>query len=296
MVRQYLCNRSTDVKEGAIGYAVGTLPQRPGLLGRLLARGDAVSIERGVLVIAPASGKCVPPNWLSDNGDMLVRQILGVTGQDAYRYQGHKTGHYGPHRSAGLTLQFQSVMTDDEAYAIFNTELTRARNTASGKKGDPLPAGQFRAASGSHLMKFWQTTGIALKRLAAMHDYIGRLRNVLISASPTRGRDDGRLDAGSLRVLNISSALIRQAMELDKQPTKTEQATDKPRTRRPYKDITQAQHSCGVQPVMTARENQYGNKVIRERGNTGTIEAIHSRKLPQEQSVDEWLADFDSVI
>lgn len=283
------------MKEGAIGYAFGTLPQHPGLLGWLLARGDAVSIERGVLVIAPASGKSVPPNWLSDNGDMLVRQILGVTGQDAYRYQGHKTGHYGPHRSAGLTLQFQSVMTDDEAYAIFNAELTRARNTANGKKGDPLPAGQFRAASGSHLMKFWQSTGIALKRLAAMHDYIGRLRNVLISASPTLGRDDGRLDAGSLRALNISSALIRQVMALDNQSTKTGQATDKPRTSRPYKDITQSQQSCGVQPVMTTWANQCGNTVIRERGNTGTLPALPTSKLPQEQSVDEWLADYDSA-
>jgi hypothetical protein len=282
------------VKESAIGYAVGTLPQRSELLGWLLARGDAVSIERGVLVIAPASGKSVPSDWLSDNGKTLIRQILGVIGQDAYRYQSHKTGHYGPHKSAGLTLQFQSVMTDDEAYAIFNAELTRARNIASGKKGDPLPAGQFRAAPGSHLTKFWQSTGIALKRLAAMHDYIGRLRNVLFSASPTLGRDDGRLDAGSLRALNIPSALIRQAMALDIQPTKTGQATDTPRTSRPYKDIAQSQQPCGVQPVMTTGANHCGNTVIRGRGNTGTLQTTPTRKPPQEQSVDEWLADYDS--
>lgn len=251
------------MKENAIGYAAGTLPQRPELLGWLLARGDAVSIERGVLVIAPASGKSVPSNWLSDNSEALIRQILGVIGQDAYRYQSHKTGHYGPRRSAGLTLQFQSVMADEEAYAIFNVELTRARNTASGQKGDPLTAGQFRAPPGSHLTKFWQSTGIALKRLAAMHDYIGRLRNVLFSASPTLGRNDRRLDAGSLRALNIPSALIRQAMALDNQPTRTGQATDTSRTSKPYKDVAQVQQPCGVRSVMTTGANHCGNTVIR---------------------------------
>lgn len=284
------------MKESTTSYATGTLPQRTELLGRLLARRDAVSIERGVLVIAPASGKSVPSDWLSDNGETLIRQILGVIRQDAYLYQSHKTGHYGPRRSAGLTLQFQSVMTDDEAYAIFNIEVTRARNTASGKKGDPLPAGQFRAAPGSHLTKFWQSTGIALKRLAAMHDYIGRLRNVLFSASPTLGRDDGRLDASSLRALNIPSALIQQAMGLENQPTKTGQATDTPWTSKAYKDITQGQQPCGVQPIMTTGANHYDKTVIRERGNKGTLQAIPRSKLPQEQSVDEWLADYDSAL
>lgn len=277
----------------ATGYVVGTLPQRSELLGLLLARGDAVSIELGVLVIVPVSGKSVPSDWLSDNSETLIRQILGVIGQDAYRYQSHKTGHYGPRKSAGLTLQFQSVMTDDEAYAIFNAGLTRARNTASGKKGAPLPAGQFRAAPGSHLTMFWQSTGITLKRLAAMHDYIGRLRNVLFSASPTLGRDDGRLNAGTLRALNIPSTLIRQAMALDKQPTKTRQATDTQRTCRPDKDTAQSQHSCRVQPTMTTWANHCGNTIIRGRGNTGNLQATPARTPPQEQSVDEWLADYD---
>ena len=279
----------------ATGYVVGTLPQRSELLGLLLARGDAVSIELGVLVIVPASGKSVPSDWLSDNSEMLIRQILGVIGQDAYRYQSHKTGHYGPRRSAGLTLQFQSVMTDDEAYAIFNIELTRARNTASGKKGDPLPAGQFRAAPGSHLTKFWQSTGIALKRLAAMHDYIGRLRTVLFSASPTPGRDDGRLDAGSLRALNIPSALIQQAMASENQPTKSGHSTDTPQTSRPDKDTPQSQYSCGLQPAMTTWDNHCGNTVSSERGNTGNLQTPPARTPPQEQSIDEWLADYDSA-
>jgi len=284
------------VKGSAIGYAAGTLPQRPELLGWLLARGDAVSIERGVLAIAPASSKPVPSDWLSENGETLIRQILGVIGQDAYRYQSHKTGHYGPHKSAGLTLQFQSVMTDDAAYAIFNAVLTRTRNTASGKKmGDPLPAGQFRPRPASHLTKFWQSTGIEIKRLAAMHDYIGRLRNVLFSANPTVGRGDGRLDAGSLSALNIPSAIIRQAMALDNQPTKPGQTTDTPRTSRPYKDIAQDQQPCGVQPAMTTGANHCGNTVIRERANTGTLQTTPTRKPPQEQSVDEWLADYDST-
>ena len=293
--RQHLCNESTDVKESATSYAAGTLPQRPELLGLLLARGDTVSIERGVLVIAPASGKSVPSDWLSDNSETLIRQILGVIGLDAYRYQSHKTGHYGSRRSAGLTLQFQSVISDDEAYAIFNAELTRARNTASGKKGDPLPAGQFRAAPGSHLTKFWQSAGIALKRLAAMHDYIGRLRNVLFSASPTPGRDDGRLDAGSLRALNIPSALIQQAIGLENQPTKTGQATDTPRTSRPNKDNAQSQQPCGAQPIMATWSSHYGNTVIRERGNTVNLQSTPARTPPQEQSVEEWLADYDST-
>lgn len=283
------------MKENASGYAVGTLPQCPDLLGRLLARGDVVSIERGLLLVAPASGKPVPAVWLRDNSEVLIRQILSAIGQDAYRYQSYTTGHYGPRRSAGLTLQFESVMAAHESYAIFNVELTRARNAAGGKKGEPLPGHQFRPLPKSHLAKFWQSTGITLRRLSAMADYMGRLTGLLFSASLTPCRNDGRLDAGSLKALNVAAASIRRALDMDNLPTRGGQGSDNGRTNWADKDIAQGQQPYGLQPDMATGADCYGNKVIRECGNAGALQAIPICKLPQDQSVDEWLADFNSV-
>ncbi len=279
----------------AIGSSVGTLPQPPSLLGRLLARGDAVSIERGLLVIVPASGDLVPSEWLDKHEAELIRQVLGAVGQDGYHYQSHKTGQYGRHMSAGLTLQFLSVTTQNEAYSIFNVELTRARNTSSGKKGGPLPTGQFRTTQGSNLNKFWQSTGLPLRRLAAMSEYMGKLRNILFSGSPTQGRDDGRLDAGTLRAMSVPASSILYAMRLDNVPTIAGQDPDKYWTNRPDKDLAPAQQSCGLQPVLATCEKQHGKAVIRECDYT-----VHpctfpaTRKPVHEQSTDEWLDAYGS--
>ncbi len=195
-----------------ITHGRASRPQAPNLLSRLVARGDAISIERGQLIIMPASSDPVPPNWLAQNRQELTLQILQTVGMDAFHYVSHKSGRYEGGKQPGLTIQLQSVATGADAYAIFNVELTRSRTTKAGNKGDPLPAGQFHPPKGGSLSKFWQSTGLPLRRLAAMHDYMGNLKGILFYASQTADRTDGRLIASTLQTLSLSASVIHQAV------------------------------------------------------------------------------------
>ncbi|MCR1827857.1 hypothetical protein NSA60_14320 [Pseudomonas oleovorans] len=225
-----------------ITHGRASRPQAPNLLSRLVARGDAISIERGQLIIMPASSDPVPPNWLAQNRQELTLQILQTVGMDAFHYVSHKSGRYEGGKQPGLTIQLQSVATGADAYAIFNVELTRSRTTKAGNKGDPLPAGQFHPPKGGSLSKFWQSTGLPLRRLAAMHDYMGNLKGILFYASQTADRTDGRLIASTLQTLSLSASVIHQAV-----------LPDNARTGWPDKHLAPAQQLRDVQ-VFLVRE------------------------------------------
>ncbi|UTW07873.1 hypothetical protein [Pseudomonas benzenivorans] len=265
------------------------------LLHRLLAQGDSVSIERGQLVIHPASGKPVPANWMAQHNLTLTLQILSAVGVDAYLYRSHATGRYGRHKQGGLTLQFQSVIGRADAYTIFNVELTRARDTAAGKKGSPLPAGQFRISKDYQLYHFWQATCLPMpRRLSALHDYMGKLKGILFTASLTAYRTDARLDTRTLLALNIPAPVVRLAVLPDNSRTIVGQGPDNSRTRTSDKEIAPTQQPCGLRSFSGTGENTHGKTVIRNHGHTVASFPQSSRKPPQEQTVDEWLADYDS--
>ena len=133
----------------------------------LLSRGDIISIERGLLEVIPASGKHVPKKWLSDNRVGIVTEILRKTRQECIVYSEYTAGRYGHKLVSGVTLQFKSVLEGAEAYAIFNADLTRKRNTKHGRAGDPLPKRQFHVAKGSGFCKFWASTGLPSRRLSS---------------------------------------------------------------------------------------------------------------------------------
>lgn len=261
---------------------------------KLLSRGDEVCIERGQLVIRPASGKPVPPEWFQAHSKALIQEVLTTLGIEAYAYSGHTTGHYGPRKLPGLTLQLLSAVTHESAYAIFNVELTRRRTTRAGKQGDPLPPGHFRVGKGSHLYRFWQVTGRPEpKRLAALHDYLGNLAGILLTADRAEGHKD-RMKTDSLRPLSVSGLEVRRAFLPDNTRTRPGQAPDNSRTRLPDKDSAQALAARGFQPDPTTCEESHGKTVISEHGYTGAGASPVRRKRPEEQTCEEWLADYSS--
>lgn len=266
------------------------------LATKLLRRGDTLSIERGRLSIQTASGKAVPPEWMKANAREICRSVLMATGIDAYEYMGHRTGHYGKHRAAGLTLFFASLTTGKTAHAIFNVDLTRKRTTAGGKAGDPLPAGQFHVGERSHFYRFWLGTGLPFpRRLAAMHDYMGRLRSVLLTGSLT----GDRIKAGSLVPISLTTEQFRKAVLPDNSRTTPGQAPDNIRTRAPDKETPTCHESQGLQPIPTACVANHENKLIRKGDyKASPTNDLPTHKAPQEQSVDEWLdayGDDDGV-
>ena len=257
------------------------------LATKLLRRGDAVSIERGQLAIQPASGKPVPPEWISTNRARICREALMSVGLDAFEYVGYSTGHYGKTRSAGITLQFVSMLSGQSVYAVFNADLTRQRNTTTAKAGALLPKGQFRIGKRSNFYKFWMGTGLPFpRRLAAMHDYMGKLRSVLVTGSVA----DDRFKVGSLVPVSLTAEQFRAAILPDNIRTISGQAPDNIRTKVPDKEIPTDHETQGLQTISTTGASNYGNKVIREEGyKTFPYTPIDTPKPPQEQSVDEWL-------
>ena len=261
---------------------------------KLLARGDEISIELGRLVINPSSGKGVPEDWLQKHKPALLRDILVTFGIDAFEYSGYSTGLYGDHKVAGVTIQLPSFVGGLDTHAIFNAELNRDRTTKAGAKGSPLPKGHFRVGKRSHLYRFWQSTGLLTpKRLSSFHDYLGNLRDILFTAEQVPGRKN-RLNAGSLRPLSITSAEVRKAFQSDNGLTTAGQATDNCRTEVPDKNSAPAQQNRGIQEKPTACTENRGNAVISTCEYTVVIGPDYSRKIPQEQTAEEWLVDYSS--
>jgi len=217
------------------------------LLATLVNRGDAVSIAQGRLAIRPASGKSVPEHWLQDHSPILLREILAARSIEAYEYVSYTTGFYGRIKAPGLTLQLVSTITGISAYTIFNADLTRDRTTKAGAKGTPLPKGHFRIGKRSHFYRFWHATQLPLpKRLSSLHDYMGNLRGILLTANKAPGQEN-RLDAGTLVPISISAFEIHQAFQPDNSRTVSGQTTDNCQTNMPDKDAPQAHRNRGLQ-------------------------------------------------
>ncbi|MFV2944979.1 hypothetical protein, partial [Pseudomonas japonica] len=226
-----------------------------------------VSIERGQLVIQPASGKPVPPEWIAANTARLCREVLMVVGMDAFEYIGYSTGHYGKSRSAGITLQFVSVLSGQSVYAVFNADLTRQRNTAAGKAGALLPKGQFRIGKRSHFYKFWLSIGLPLpERMQRFCKCMGKLSSILLSGEVNQDR----FDVQSLHPVTITTDQLRLAVLGHKEGTTRAQAGHKEGTTSGHKETAPAQAPPGLQPNQTTGVANHGNKVIRMCGNKGS--------------------------
>lgn len=266
------------------------------LATKLLRRGDTLSIERGRLSIQTASGKAVPPEWMNANAREICRSVLMATGIDAYEYVGHRTGHYGKHRAAGLTLFFASVVTGETAHAIFNVDLTRKRTTAGGKAGDLLPAGEFRVGERSHFCRFWLVMGLQMPdRMQRFHKCMGKLSDTLLTGT----LKNDRFEVQSIGPVSMEADQVRLAVLGHNSGTTKAQVGHKEATSSGHKETPAAHESQGLQPIETTCVANHENKLIRKGDyKTAPTNDLPTHKAPQEQSVDEWLdayGDDDGV-
>lgn len=258
------------------------------LIAQLLSRGDRLSIQRGRLCVDPASGQSVPEEWLQANQEAIVAEILKATGEEAYRYETFSRGLYGPHKSSGVTLQFRSVLSGKDAYAVFNAGIVYVKGA---KKGKPLPGQQFRVGDRSAFRKFWGYTGLALPpRLSMFHDFMGNLKQVLIIGQPHFAKPE-RLIASTLGPLSVSSGAVAKSIQPYKCPTESIHQPYNSLTKSTYRDATQTQQPQGFQPDQTTGTSNCGNTVIREWGERDF--PIPSSTPPELQTHEEWLSDYD---
>lgn len=175
----------------------------------LLLRGDHVSVEHGRLVIIPISKKPVPDTWLAAHTPTLMREIAETTGIPICQYQRYTTGRYGNKLAAGVALTYMNIVTGQSGVTVFNAELTRARSTKAGAKGSNLPRGQFRVSALYSFVRFWNRLGLVPpRRLSEFHHYMGRLRDVFITAFIDR---QGKMDKGSIEPVTIAHSYLRAA-------------------------------------------------------------------------------------
>lgn len=256
------------------------------LLIKLLSRGDLVAIDRGRLLIRPASGKPAPSSWIREHRLELLAEIERLVGAPLLEYLGYAVGNYGRHRAGGVTLQFRAFGTEDRYCAIFNANTRRARTTRHGQAGELLPAGQFRADRRGLFVSFWQSTGLPEpRRLSTYHERMSQLGDLIFTASIAKGV---RLDKASLRPFTISDeVLARLAGATDKCQTTFRHRPDNVPTRAPDKKSAAAQQPQGLAPLSATGANQRGTTVIRNEGSKGSY-----TQLPV-QTREEWDADYD---
>lgn len=251
-----------------------------------------MAIEGGRFQLIPASGKPVPTDWMDARQESLIEAVLQRTGISAFTFDGYSTGHYGlNNKSPGITLQFTNIVTQQSAYSIFNVELSRKLNTKFGKAGDPLPEGHFRVGKRSNFQKFWRGTALPMpRRISSFHDYMGNLGDLIFDCRPDFSN---RIQNDQINLLLITQQQILSAFSSDGCRTTAGQLPDNCRTRVPDKESQQRQELQGFQPNRTTGDSKYG---ISKQGSAGKgmfIPSSCSSIAPQEQTTEEWLADFD---
>ena len=266
----------------------------PPSLPALLERGDILEIVDGRLNIIANSGVLVPDFWLTAYSDDLVLALLAQLAIDAYIYESYTTGRYGAKCYSGVCLQFVSLLSGDSAHVIFNVGLDRVKTTVKGRKGTPLPDGQFRVGKRSEFYKFWNRADQKLPpRLSSFHDYMGNLKGAFFVATVA---DSEKLEKQSLRLLDISSAQISSAFSkasvTDDQHTQTIQKPNNIHTTNPYNHYAENHTQRDLSSISTTDKYNCGKRlkgsaVVRETG-VPTI----ANKRPQDQTVEEWLVDY----
>ena len=278
----------------------------------LLDWGYSVSIKSGRLIVNPNNMPCVKHLTNSHKLKLMV-EILQKIGRDALTFHSHSASKYGPTLAGGVTLQFTHVLTGCEAYAIFNANLTRSRNTKNGRAGDPLPTKQFHVAKHSGFCKFWASTGLPPRKLSSYYEYMGKLKPLFFESQDTSNSND-RLKSSLLKPLQISFQEVKEAFDFsDSPPTSNRQCTDKQPTIATDKKTLQPSKTLGLQANSTTGSIYYGTTVIREkvtRGNAYPVKAPISNSLStpvlnkskhetetttraKDQTIDEWFSDYD---
>lgn len=270
------------------------------LLDHLLSRGDLVALDKGKLIIQPASGAKVPASWLKKHGDALALALATRANTSLYKHIGYTVGAYGKHKADGVTLQFVNMATGEEVYAIFNVNRDRAQDSSKGKAGAKLPAKQFRVTKRMEMYKFWLRTGLAepkQRHLSEFHVVMGRLKSVLFTMSAS----GNKADKNTIQAASVTST--GQHEKLGKSLGKTWEKSGKSLGKitgstKPEKPIVtgltgESNHVSGeVRLKLIRREGSKGALPASNTLNTHSTKNTYSQVAPQEQSIDEWLSDY----
>jgi len=285
----------------------------------LLQRGDSIALCQGQLIITPKSGEPVPKDWLATNQTKILSEIAHQSNQSIFSYSYYQTGIYNSGRSPGVMMKFIDLLTGEDLYAIFNAQLKRQRTTKNKKAGDPLPEGQFHIGDRSALYMLWIKTELDVpRRFSEWHKSMSKLRHVYFTADRSLG---DKLANKSIQPLSLSSDEINQLFG-GNTGTSQRQGSDNLVTRNGGKDwrqgmvasngdkhITTEHASKGLTPDPKCVSNEVrvfesawdlsacaSNRVLSNQVMTcNVVPLTPNKKAPEDQSIDEWMDDYDSA-
>ena len=258
------------------------------LLRKVLSKAQ-VSIADGQLMVEPYGSTKVPLEWLQDNKDELIHQILMACNSRGYVYDSYTTDRYKGGRLPGITIRFRELTSLESAYVVFNVDLDRTRTTQTGAAGSPLPSRHFTPKPGSKFVKFWRSLGLKLpqNRLSTFHTCMGKIGEFILTAELDRHRE--RLDKDSLRLLSVTHDELLTVLS-HKESTTNQQGADNCPTRLTDKQFDEAPIAIKLDGKLTACPDHYD---ISKQGNEVTREELSVSIRPEDQSVDEWLKGYD---
>lgn len=261
------------------------------LLQKLIERGDKVCIANGRLVVQPKNGGNIPPDWFEKNHDELVSQILDLLGIECFVFESFTTGRY-ENKYSGVTLQFESLTHEGIHYCVFNADI-HYKNAPN--KGKLLPKKRFRISKNSKLYAFLRRAGFVFpKRLSAIHDYMGNLRGILFTAITL---DNEKLDKNSIKPVDVTYAEIKKMMawKADNSQTTSKHLADKSQTIAPNINFTRSQSQQRIEPNKDTGKEKYDISNQDSARQVPPLTKPKSKKKPEEQTVEEWLADYDAA-
>ncbi len=192
----------------------------------------------------------------------------------------YSTGCYGEKKADGLTLQFNVIDTELDYYTIFNVDCSQLRGSNKGKR---RPDGQFSVRQKHAFYKFWhRTCGLPTpsKGLTTFHDCMGKLKSIVFMAEISKGT---RLDAGTLRPMSLPDNAL----------TTTRQLPDKNLLTVPDKDINQIPTESTQESISTTCPDNYVISKQVSEYTSNPISPIDDTKRVQNQTTDEWLAEYE---
>jgi len=285
----------------------------------LLKRGDSLAVSLGQLIITPKSGEPVPRDWLANNQTKIISEIAEQSNQSIFCYAYYQTGIYYNGVAPGIKVHFVDLLTDEYTYAAFNADLNRKRTTGNKKAGEPLPEGKFHIGTRSSFYMFWIKTSLDIpRRKSEWHKSMSKLKDVYFVAERVK---KGKLANKTIAPLSLSEKSIIQLFG-DKAAISERQASDKTAIRCGDKEQQQELVTNigdkdireGLASIALSADSRCGVKQVREFESAGDLSAGASnqvqsnqvmtcnvvpltpnKKVPEEQSIDEWFQDYDSA-
>ena len=245
------------------------------LLKRLVGRGDLVALEKGRIEITPKSGREVTNDWLKKHYWQLVKDILLCTGRQGYRYDrfSRSSDGYGNGKYPGVTLHYEAVLSEEEAYLIFNVEVQKRYSSQlrTGKSFLPPERGEF--------IKYWKRAigELPQGKRSKCWESMSRFKPIVVDLAPdykgkARNKTALPIDISSDRIIERLADEIRTNRGPYSHDTRTDTTNH---------GIAQELDTLGIEPNRTTCNFNYET-------------SYQDNALTRQESTEGWLRDYDA--